>query len=150
MEKNCEYYMDEYLSLDKGERIPFRLTLHLLFCSKCRSEVRALSKAEKAAGMSLKIPTPVTDESITSIMKKIDPSYSPEKNHVPLFQWIIAGLIMIAALFFFGVYTSSSTNQLSLVVFYLVFAAAVTSYCMLFVGTNLDFFVKMINSSKQG
>jgi hypothetical protein len=140
--------MDQFLSLDKGEHIPLSLTIHLLHCPKCRSEVRLLTKAEEAAGKPLKISTPITDQSITSIMKVIDPSYDPDKNHVPLFQWIIAGIIMIAAMFFFGFYTSASSNHFLLVAFYLVFAGSVTAYCMLFIGTNLDFFVKKISSFK--
>lgn len=148
MEQKCEHYMDEFLMLDKGQKLPFDLTLHILFCSKCRSEIRALSKAEEAAGRPLQIPVPVTDDSITLVMRKIDPSYSPRKYQVPLFQWIVAGIIMIIALCSFGFYTSSSSSRALLVAFYLVFAFAVTAYCLVFVGTNLDFFVKKISTTR--
>lgn len=148
MKRTCEEYMDEFLSLDKGERLPFNLTIHLLTCSKCRSEIRALSHAEKAAGKPLQIPVPVTDETIVAVMKAVDPSFDPKETQVPMVQWIIIGIIMIAAMFFFGIYTSASSSHELLVAFYLVFAGAVTSYCMLFIGTNIDFFVKKINSFK--
>jgi hypothetical protein len=148
MNKDCEDYMDQFLSLDKGERIPLSLTMHLLHCSKCRSEVRALERAERAVGRPINIPAPITDNTITTVMRTIDPAYDPQKNHVPLFQWIIAGVIMIAALFSFGIYTSSSSSHFLLVAFYLMFAGVVTAYSMLFIGTNLDFFVKKINAFK--
>ena len=35
--KECNSVMEEYLSLDKGERIPLPITLHLLSCKKCRN-----------------------------------------------------------------------------------------------------------------
>lgn len=148
MKKTCEEFMDEYLSLDKGERLPADLTFHLLTCQKCRAEIRALSRAEKIAGKPLQIPVPVTDETIVKVAKSVDPSFDPEKAHVPLFQWVIAGVIMIIAMFFFGIYTSSASSHALLLAFYLVFAGAVTAYCMLFIGTNIDFFVKKINSIK--
>src|SRR5574344_549412 len=148
MKKTCEQLIDEYLSLDKGERLPADLTRHLLTCTKCRAEIRMLSHAEKIAGKPLQIPVPITDETITKVAKSVDPSFDPEKAHVPLFQWIIAGVIMIIAMFFFGIYTSASSSHALLFAFYLVFAGAVTAYCMLFIGTNIDFFVKKINSIK--
>jgi len=148
MKKTCNTFMDEYLSLDKGERLPGDLVFHLLTCPTCRAEVRALYRAEKAAGKPLSIPVPVTDKTITQVAKSIDPSFDPEKNKVPLLQWIISGVVMIAAMFFFGIYSSSASNHGLLVAFYLVFAGSVTAYCMLFVGTNIDFFVKKINSIK--
>lgn len=140
--------MDDYLSLDKGQRIPLDLTIHLLKCKKCRSEIRALSYAEKIAGRPLAIPTPITDKSIALVMKQIDPSFNPQKNHVPLYQWVIFGVVMIAALCSFGIFTSSSSDHFLMFAFYLMFAGAVTAYCMLFIGTNLDFFVKKINTYK--
>ena len=47
MSKICEERMNEFLMLDKNERIPLRVTLHLLKCAKCRSEVRLMTMAER-------------------------------------------------------------------------------------------------------
>lgn len=142
--KNCEQFMDQYLMLDKGEILPFKLSLHLLACRECRKEIRTLTKAQKLAGKPLKITVPSTDKSITKAMQSIDINYDSSKVHVPLFQWIIAGVIMIVAFFLFGLLTNTPTHEVN-AIYYLLFAGSITAYCMLFVGTNLDFFIKKID-----
>lgn len=147
MKKNCEFYMDKYLELDKGQLLPLSLTLHLFTCRNCRKEIRALSKAEKASGKPLSVTVPANDPDITKAMQKIDPSYNPQKIHVPLFQWIIAGIVLILALFLLAIKTSPEGHSLN-AIYYLFSAGAITVYCMLFVAANLDFFVKKINTTK--
>ena len=47
----CEKAFDDYLSLDKGERIPLPVTLHLFICPVCRTGVRKLTRADQAFGI---------------------------------------------------------------------------------------------------
>ena len=42
--EECNRVMDIYLGLDKGERVPLNVTLHLLTCAKCRKQVKGLKK----------------------------------------------------------------------------------------------------------
>ena len=70
MEANMKNYneaMEEFLKLDKNERIPLSLTLKLLCCKKCRNEVRLLTKAEKLASKPISVQTPINDESINAV-----------------------------------------------------------------------------------
>ena len=48
MTKQCEKVMNNFLELDKNQKIPLHITAHLLFCKECRSKVRVLTLAEKS------------------------------------------------------------------------------------------------------
>ena len=146
MKKTCEEWMEEYLMLDKGERIPLKLSRHLISCKKCRNAVKALSHAEKLAAEPLKIQTPIKSDTITNIMKDIDPAYTPKKEKYPLLKWILTGLFILAAMSMFTALTSYRSNTGMTFAYYFVFAAIVVGYCAMFVGTNLDFFIKKINT----
>lgn len=147
--KKCEFYMNEFLKLDKNERLPLSLTLHLLFCKECRTTVRKFTLAEQACKLSINKPVDDFDPSVDSIMKAINPNY--EVNDIPplsMKRWVVSGILMIIAMLFFGITGTDSDSQLS-VSFYLVFAGIVTAYCAMFVGCNMDFFVKHINKFAQ-
>ncbi len=145
--KNCEEVMDTYLALDKNERIPLAVTLHLLTCKTCRTQVRLLTRAEGIAARPLAVATPLTDSSITDLMQKIIPSWSAEKaKPVSMHGWIFGGILMVLFMLAFGFFHGAIHSETLLLSFYLVFALAVTAYCAIFVAANLDFFVKKIGT----
>ena len=146
MKKTCEEWMEEYLMLDKGERVPSKLSWHLLTCKKCRKEVKALKHAEELSAEPLKIPTPLDSDTINAIMNEIDPDYMAKKEGSSLWKWIFTGIAMIAAMCFFTLLTSGKSNNGIMVAFYLVFAGVVSGYCATFVGMNLEFFIKKVNA----
>ena len=149
--KNYNETMEEFLKLDKNERIPLSLSIRLLCSRKCRTEVRLLTKAEKLAEKPLYLQMPVTDESIAAVLNRINPNLaeSPKmKNPFPLSRWVISGLLMMFLMVLFGVLTRASSDQLVVVPFYFLFAIVVTTYCSFFVGCNMDFFVKKIETHK--
>ena len=133
MDKNCDYYMDSYLMLDKGELVPLKTAIHIMGCKKCRNEVRAMIKAERLASSPLKEHEP------TPFLKK----------PVTIFQWILGGVIMIVALCFFGIYTQSIKDTVTDILFNTTLAFVIISYTALFIGTNLDFFVKKIETKQR-
>ena len=45
--QQCEKMIDTYLMLDKHERIPLAVCVHLLTCKKCRTQVRMMTQAEE-------------------------------------------------------------------------------------------------------
>lgn len=147
--QKCEFYMNEFLKLDKNERLPLSLTIHLLLCKDCRTIVRKLTLAEQACKMSMEKTVDSYDPAVASIMKAINSEYKVEEMHpLSLKRWIVSGIVMIIAMLFFGITDTSNNSQLSLS-FYLVFAGIVTAYCAMFVGCNMDFFVKHINRFAQ-
>lgn len=144
----CSKIMDTYLELDKGERIPWKVTLHLLTCSKCRKQVKMLKAAEKIARSPIEIPVPIDDSSILAVMSKINPDYQNYKNPISIAKWIIAGVIMILFMLTFGLSSYQKADKAIMISFYILFACVVTAYCAMFVGTNMDYFVKLINAKK--
>ncbi len=135
--------MDEYLSLDKGEHIPLSLTWHLLTCKKCRTNVRLLSKAEKLAARPLSIESPVSDEKISAIIKDAAPGWDEKyARPVSMTKWIVCGLLTLCFMLSFRLVAKIAGGLAVQEAYYLVFAGVVTAYSAIFVGTNLDFFIK--------
>lgn len=147
MKQNCDFYMDEYLSLDKGERLPLDLSIHILMCPKCRSEIRALLKAEKMLKKPLKIPVPIENDTIVNVMKNIDPSYNPQEHRVSFKQWIITGLFMLLCVLILTIF-AIPINEIMAVLSYCIFSFLIVVYCVAFIGANLDFFIKKIETAK--
>jgi hypothetical protein len=146
--EKCNEIMDSYLELDKGEHIPFSMTAHLLFCRKCRREVRLMARAEKLMSEPLKIPVPLSNNTIETVLRTIDPEFSDTKlkNPISMRHWVISGILMILFMFVF-VFSKNISNNLE-VAMSLVFAGSVIAYTLTFVFSNIDFFVKKINTIK--
>jgi len=139
----CEKMMDKYLSLDKNEVVPLRLTLHLLKCQKCRTEVHYLSLAEKIAAKPLK--ERFTAQGLKSTVKNVIPQM---KNPITMTKWVIGGIIMTLFLLIFGIASKNCAPELQLL-FYIFFAFVVSSYCAVFIAKNLDYFIKKFNTMNQ-
>lgn len=144
MDKVCEQNMNAFLMLDKNERIPLRVTLHLLRCPECRSGVRLMTMAERVCAAPLKVSLPVSGESVREAVMRLGQGRRLEPRPVSMRKWVAGGVSMIVFMLFFNLLAKligfqSENLQLA---FYLVFAALVTSYCMAFVGANMDFFIK--------
>ena len=136
IERKCEKNMETYLLLDKNEVVPLSVTLHLLLCKSCRTEVHYLSLAERTAAKTLKEKLPECNAT-----KKME----APKNPISMTKWIVGGATLTIFLLFFGVTAKSATPELQLL-FYIFFAAAICAYCAVFIATNLDFFIKKIDT----
>jgi len=161
----CEVAFDRYLSLDKNERVPFEITLHLLVCPSCRTSVRLLTKAERSIAnpmtpVSARV-TPFSPELAPSRAVSSDPiiaaamarisasglSYVPIERHVSFSRWVLAGaglaagfaVIPVSQIGSWGYDTFGTAFSLPLCI---VFGLALAVYGGLFIGTNIDFFVK--------
>lgn len=148
MKLSHEQYMDQFLSLDKGQHLPLSLSLHLLFCKKCRTQVRALTKAEQLAAKPLAITSPVTEDSIRMAIQKHAPELEQKTYRLPIPLWIVAGVFILATLFVFSLLSRKIVNGTLEFTTYLFFALVVTGYLILFFATNIDFFVKRIHTKK--
>lgn len=144
----CVQILNDYLMLDKNQRLPFLMTLHILMCQDCRKQIKMLSEAEKITCAPLKLQTPVTSEAIKNIMMKIDPETYEGKAVKPvrLLFWIIGGIAMISMLLF-SLYSTSLMKSSSIMLIYaLLIGFCVTLYCAIFVLSNVDYFVKKIST----
>lgn len=152
----CEKAFSGYLALDKFEHVPVGITAHLLFCPTCRTAVRKLTRAEKVLAKpfvpSKGIPRSI-DPVVAAAIARIEnsglayiPACSPEQK-VSLQRWLVCGAVMIAG---FAFLPFSTMGQWSKAVYgtaysiplFLLCGVAITIYCMFFIATNIDFFVK--------
>jgi len=155
---NCEKAFDRYLLLDKNERVPLSLTLHLLFCSSCRNGVRYMTRSEEilAKPLSSTLPSNSDDPVIALVLERItaaglsytqSASVPPEEYQVSLFRWLVSGFALIVGFAVIpftsiGVWSNVELGNAFSVPFYILCGVAITAYCGLFIGTNIDFFVK--------
>jgi len=158
---NCATAFERYLSLDKDESIPLSITLHLFHCPACRTCVRQLSKAERVVAEPLSVLTAQVpswdagpmDPVVAAAMARIRSSgltVETERagNHqVSLSRWLIAGMALAGGFIAFpfsplGQWSRVAYGNAFSVPFYVLCGVAVTVYCGVFVGTNIDFFVK--------
>lgn len=144
--KNCNEVMEEYLSLDKGERIPLDITMHLLLCKNCRSQVRLLRQAEKSSVPDSCKQTALDDAAILAVMNKITKKSDSQKNPISLSKWVLGGIAMALLFIVFSIFAKPGTNHFLTVYTYIELAVLITAYCAFFVKSNMDFFVKKINS----
>ena len=135
--------MEQFLMLDKGQRIPLKLSFHLLSCSQCRKEVKMLTRAEKLMKAPLEFKLPITEDSVPRAMEQIDPSYNHRMKPVTFFQWIFFGIMMIGALITFGIMAMPYLQHKIHTALYFIFTAVLLiGYCAFFIFINLDFFIK--------
>lgn len=160
----CEKAFDRYLSLDRNERVPLGVTFHLLACSSCRTSVRRLTRAERMLSRPLVVRTAPSsffapasavsiEPSVEALMSRIlseDHVFAPlcpSEPRISLYRWVIVGLALVAGFAIvpfssIGAWTRVVFGNSFLIPFYLLCGVAVTIYGGLFVGTNIDFFVK--------
>jgi len=142
--------MDIYLSLDKHQHIPFLVTCHFLTCKKCRTKVVTLKKIETISAKQYSTPVSYSDKTLAAIMKQIDSSILvEEKNtmpHVSMTKWIISGLFILISMVSFGIFAIPELRQGMYALATSVFAIVFTLFCGVFVASNLDYFIKQIET----
>lgn len=140
LHEDCDYVMEKFLELDKNEMLPLWMTKHLLMCDKCRANVRRFSHAEKILSKSGKIDNPFSFATISDIKEQLYPGSTKAKK-VPILYWLIIGIILLVCLTFLTIYLSKFLPQMQTYISFFM-AGIIITYCMLFIGLNLDFFVK--------
>ncbi len=149
--EKCEKLIGEYLALDKNELVPLPIALHLMACKKCRTQIKMLSAAEKAAAKPVKLQAPLSDKSIEAVMLQTAPEAYRRLTRKPISMtnWIVSGLVMILALLAPVLFAAAPYSGAVMIPYALLFAGCVTVYCSIFVVCNLDFFVKRISVARQ-
>ena len=150
MNRKCIDYMETFYSLDKHERLPLKISLHLLFCKECRTKVRNLTTAEKLLlknALSKSEDSSKTATYVLNAISKTSLNYHVKKTS--LRKWGLSGtgllacfLIIIPLLIIKGQDFLSLVSTISL-------SAVLCIWCFLFVGNNMDFFIKMSSRTQQ-
>jgi hypothetical protein len=138
--------MDAFFALDKNERLPLPLTLHLLVCKRCRTQVRLSTLAERALARPLMAAAGDADmEALMAKLRSALPLHA-EGRYLSLRRWIGWGVVMVLAMLLFPFLLPGAADPFLHLAFYLVFAGVITAYCAFFVAGNMDFFVKKIET----
>ena len=145
--KKCNKIIERYLQLDKNQRLPLSITLHILSCKSCKNKIRMMSLAEESIKEPISIAVPITDNSIEQIMQKISPeSYNKiTKNPISMTNWIISGIITIFLLCASVIFASKFNSSTLTFIYTLISGTAIITYCCAFVISNIDFFIKKIS-----
>ena len=145
MKKSCDFYMDKFFALDKNERLPASLTVHLLFCKKCRNFVRKFSLIEKKCSKENMKKISCESKNVLEIMSRLDSAYEMynlQKERVSMRQWLAAGAALILCVVLFEMLAFFASADFFIFPLSLFFAFSIIMYCVAFVGTNMDFFIK--------
>lgn len=146
--KKCSNVMDTFFSLDKGERLPFLCTMHLLLCKSCRTKVRLLARTEKIAAKPLSQRCSLEGSALQEKIRSADPSWLKKIKPVSMRRWVLSGAVMTVLLVVSGIFLEKTQNVSYLTWFYAVVGGAVTVYCSAFMAVNIDFFIKMADTKK--
>lgn len=152
MPTKCDKIMDEYLALDKNQRVPLRITRHLLTCEACRNKIKMISIAEKQISAPLNVQTPKEDSSINAVMNKVAQIEleNIRKHQLPVYGWIIIGVIMIALLVGATYFIRILNSNIATSFYALLLAFCIISYSAVFVYSHIDIFVKKIDTVVKG
>ena len=148
MKMTCENFMEKYLLLDKNEFLPLNMTVHILFCNECRTVVRKFSKAEKLTAQMEQRECKINYENSINnfeIMQKIFKD-DMKIHKVHFYNWIFIGIILLICMVFCSIILNRFIPQMQNVWFVFI-AAVICTYCVIFVGMNMDFFVKLTDTN---
>ncbi len=147
-EKKCEEMMNTFYMLDKDERIPAKVSLHLLCCKECRTKVRMLTKAEKLAAGEFKKVSATDTEDVIDIINTANPYWMNKIKPVSMTNWVVSGIIVFTLFMIFGFYVQINNFDRLYIANQIAFGVSVCLYLGIFVAVNMDFFVKRINRVK--
>lgn len=139
--QNCSYVMDRFLEIDKKEKIPLWMTKHFIMCEECRSNVRMYTQAEKMLSRDNCGENLFAYATLSDVKEKLYPG-STKAKRIPLIHWLIIGIFLILCMILCGIITNKFLPEIQNY-FFIFVAAVITTYCMLFIGLNMDLFYKM-------
>ena len=142
MSSKCSFVMDRFFALDQNEKLPLWMTLHLLHCKECRTQVRMLTQAEKISSRDSKGSAMFSAGTISDVIARLYPEKPVKK--VSLLNWGIAGIFLLFCMILLSVVSKQIVNKAVQLEIYLFIGILVSVFVMCFVTSNLDFFVKQI------
>lgn len=144
MGNKCNDFLEIFYGLDKQEHLPIKLSLHLLFCRECRTTVRKLTKAEKLLLEKAVAPSRESSKTAASVLNAIEnTNLDFHENKTSLRKWALSGTGLFACLVIMVPLLIIKGQDFLSLVSTISFSTMICTWCFLFVGNNMDFFVKM-------
>ena len=149
----CNELMEEYLHIERYERLPFHMFFHLLHCKNCRDNIRNMTLATHFSYDRVMQKTSKTNLLYIRTMQQIMPSKNKQaikKTNFSILIFSLWGIIGSAMLTIFLVVPSTRIGirfmQFFGSYFTLQFLFTVVSFLtictIIFIANNLNFFVK--------
>jgi hypothetical protein len=137
----CEKAIASFLNQDDSRYPLFFVRLHIVFCAKCREEIKSLQKifinarTDSPFIMSEDLSSPV----ICAIFKS-DMVY---KKDISSGKWLVTGAVIFSSIFLVSysdsfIWLRGQFGSVLEVPLYMVLGLAITSYAALFIGTHLE------------
>lgn len=92
----CDKIITRYLELDDYTILPLLIRVHLLFCKKCQEELFIFE--EVLAELKQFDPFLMSEDLTDQTMHKIKLKHIPHERLISNFNWLSAGLIILASL----------------------------------------------------
>lgn len=140
MKEKCQFIMEKFYSVDKGQILPAAVSSHLMTCKECRTRVRLLTKAEKLIAADLRQKVDVDSEEITKI---VNSAMVKQKDFIKVSfkSWGISGFVLLAFCLLLSFVSNGASPAIDFATS--IFSGLTLSfYIMCFIGSNLDIFVK--------
>lgn len=156
----CNEVVNKYLLLDKHERVPVSITVHLLYCKKCRTLIRNMTIAAESGQAEMYEAMSGNNPLFLKTLQQIGLEQFVEKpaevKNVSLLPWIAGEILIIAGFILMpltnvGQWTAKSFGKIFTVPFIFIAVIFFAAYIFIFIDKNLDFFVKKFGlpNSKQ-
>jgi hypothetical protein len=94
---NCDTVQKKFLEMDNGSRIPVAVQFHMLYCSRCRNIISALSR--KFASLRSEAPFDMDRDLCEQIMLDVFRSDVQYEHNVSGLQWGVVGTIILVSMF---------------------------------------------------
>lgn len=149
----CNEIMEEYLHVERYERLPLHIVFHLLHCKKCRNNIRCMTVATHFSSNKIMKRAVKTNPLYIRTMQQImainnENAIKKSKfTFLILSLWAVIGTLMLAiflvvpstklGLIFMQAFGSRFTLQ-----FLFTVVSFLTTCTIIFIANNLKFFVK--------
>lgn len=149
----CDEIMEEYLRVERYERLPLRMVFHLLYCKKCRDNIKAMTLATHFSSDKIMRKASKTNLLYMKTMQQI-----MESGNVPLVKkssfallslslWGVIGSAMLAIFLVIpstkiGIRFIETFGNYFTLQFLFTVVSFLTICTIIFIARNLNFFVK--------
>ena len=150
----CDEIMEEYLRIERYERLPLRMVFHLLYCKKCRDNIKVMTLATHFSSDKIMRKASKTNLLYMKTMQQI-----MESGNVPLVKkssfallslslWGVIGSAMLAIFLVIpstkiGIRFIEAFGNYFTLQFLFTVVSFLTICTIIFIARNLNFFVKI-------
>ena len=137
----CEKIINTYLNQDDSRYSAFQVRLHILFCRKCRTEIKAMQNIFVKARTNS--PFIMPEDMADPVMRILFNSETFYEKNISSAKWFFPGAVIFSSIFLVSYSDSFIWLKLQFggvleVPVYIVLGLIITFYSALYMGTHTD------------